>query len=83
MSPITKISGRPGTVRSGSTITRPARSAGASSQRAAREAWTPAAQITVRDGTAVSPIRMPASSQAVTGTPHRTSAPSLVSARVA
>ena len=54
---------RPARVRSGSTRTRPARSAGASSQRAAFEACTPAAQITVRAGTKRSPMLMPVSSQ--------------------
>ena len=41
-------SGCPGTVRSGSTRTRPARSSGAPRSGASGEAWTPAAQSTVR-----------------------------------
>ena len=48
VSPMAKISGWPGTVRSGSTKRRPTRSAGAPSQSAAREACTPAAQRMVR-----------------------------------
>ena len=64
-------------------MTRPARSAGASSQRAASEACTPAAQITVRAGTNSSPMLMPLSSQRVTGVPQRTSAPRRSSARAA
>ena len=51
MSPIAKTSGCPGKVRSGSTVTRPARSTSAwvwSPSRLARlDAVTPAAQITV------------------------------------
>src|SRR5205085_166886 len=52
MSPSAKTSGRPGSVRSGSTVTRPARSTSAPvsspSCLARLEAVTPAAQITVR-----------------------------------
>src|SRR6201993_4421265 len=48
VSPMTKISGRPGTRRSGPTRTRPAGSASTPSQAAAGEAATPAAHITVR-----------------------------------
>ena len=64
-------------------MTRPARSAGASSQRAAFDACTPAAQITVRAGTNALADRMPVSSQPVTGAPHWTSAPIRSRARVA
>src|SRR3954466_15070453 len=45
VSPIAKISGWPGTVRSGSTSRRPARPAGALSHSAAGEARTPAAHM--------------------------------------
>jgi hypothetical protein len=48
---------RPGTLRSGETWTRPARSRGASSNRPSGEAATPAAHNTVRDATNVSPSR--------------------------
>ena len=50
MSPIAKISGWPGTVRSGSTSKRPARSAGAPAIRPPGEACTPAAQRMVLAG---------------------------------
>ena len=51
MSPMAKTSGCPGTVRSGSTAMRPARSTSAplasASLAASGDAWTPAAQIVV------------------------------------
>ena len=47
VSPTTKISGCPGTVRSGSTLTRPARSGSTLSHFAAADACTPAAQMMV------------------------------------
>ena len=54
-SPITKTSGWPGMVRSGSTITRPARSSGQPSTRPSGEAATPAAHKMTAAGT-VSPM---------------------------
>ncbi len=69
---MTKISGLPGTVRSGSTITLPARSAAAPSHSAAGEAATPAAQRIVRAGSTVSPKTTPSASQRVTARPSST-----------
>ena len=61
MSPSAKTSGWPGSVRSGSTVTRPARSSSAPvsspSWPARLEAVTPAAQTTVRAGTLGVPLR--------------------------
>ena len=56
VSPMTKISGGPGAVRSGSTWTRPALSAGSPSHAAAGEARTPAAQRITLAATRCSPI---------------------------
>ena len=55
VSPMTKISGWPGTDRSARTFTRPARSVSACSQCPAGEAITPAAQMMVRVGIYSSP----------------------------
>ena len=55
-SPATKISGCAGTLRSGATCTRPARSSGAPSWRPSGEAATPAAHNTVRAAMNSSPI---------------------------
>jgi hypothetical protein len=53
----TKISACPGTVRSGSTGTRPLRSSVTPSDCATGDAATPAAQTTVRAGTNFPPSR--------------------------
>src|SRR5580704_14765719 len=67
MSPIAKISGWPGTDRSGLTLIRPTRSHSAPSHWPAGEAATPAAQITVRASIRTGPIVTPVASTAVTG----------------
>ena len=56
---MTKTSGWPGIVRSGSTRTRPARSSGTPSDRASGEAATPAAQSTVRAAIRSAPMPTP------------------------
>ena len=76
VSPMTKMSGWPGTERSGVTFTRPARSVSAPSQWPAGEAITPAAQMTVRASMRSAPIETPSASSAVTAVPSRTSTPS-------
>ena len=58
-SPITKISGCPGTDRSGPTFTRPARSLSTPSHSAAGDAFTPAAQMMVRVSMRSAPIETP------------------------
>ena len=75
VSPTTKISGWPGTDRSGSTMTRPARSAATPSQRAAGEASTPAAHRIVPASITLSPMLTALAVIAVTAVPRRTSTP--------
>ncbi len=84
-SPTTKISGWPGIVRSGSTMTRPDRSVWApvasATVRAKRAVRMPAAQRTVRAGIhssapSGSVTRTPVSSRSMTRVPVRTSTPS-------
>ena len=72
-SPTTKISGWPGTERSGSTCTRPARSSGAPSDRPSGELATPAAQSTVLRSESFAPSVTPSASIAgdALAQPHR------------
>ncbi len=73
---MTKMSGRPGTVRSGSTTTRPLRSSGTARNVPIPEAATPAAQRTVAASTrSPAPMTIPVASTAVTAAPVRTSTP--------
>ena len=90
MSPTTKTSGCPGTVRSGSTCTRPARSRPAPDCsaicRPSGLACTPAAQTLVRASMRLEPPSgpltvMPVASTSVTIVPRRTSTPIAVSRR--
>ena len=75
VSPIAKISGWPGTVRSGRPRRRPARSAGAPSHSAAGEARTPAAQIRVLACRFLPPYTTPSAEHSVTACPSITSTP--------
>ena len=92
MSPSASTSGWPGSVRSGPTVTRPAPSVSAplasASRRARPDAWTPAAQITVRAGmcsVVPSPWATvtPVASTPLTSAPTDTATPSSPSARSA
>src|SRR3546814_3948379 len=73
VSPMAKTSGRPATVRSGPTTTRPARSDAAPNQRAAGDAWTPAAQTMVLAERGLPPYTTPSAEHSVTGVPSTTS----------
>ena len=75
VSPMTKISGCPGAVRSDSTFTRPALSAGAPSHAAAGDARTPAAHRITSAATVSPPILTPLELHSVTAEPSRTSTP--------
>ena len=78
-----KMFGLPGTVRSGSTLIRPARSASTSSHLAAGEASTPAAQMMVL-ARSTCPAKLTLSTvTSVTGWPSITSTPSFSSADLA
>jgi len=83
VSPMTKISAWPGTVRSGFTATRPARLGATPSQNAVGHAATPAAQIKVWLSMRSPPTVTPRSSQAVSSAPSRNSTPSRRSAAAA
>ncbi len=92
MSPTAKTSGWPGSVRSGSTLIRPARSTSAphasASLPASGDACTPAAQITVRAAmrSVVPSFRVtstPSASTPVTRAPIRSSTPRSPSSRAA
>ena len=70
---MTKISGWPGTVRSGPTTTRPTRSFSTPSHLAADEEATPAAQMMVAASRRSSSMVTPRASHSDTGLPRRTS----------
>jgi hypothetical protein len=74
-SPTTKISGCVGNDRSGSTVTRPARSCSAPSQVATGEATTPAAQIITPASMLSSGRLTPRGPQPITGREVMTSTP--------
>ena len=78
-SPITKIFGFPGTVRSDSTMTLPDSSVSEPTHCPAGDATTPAAQITVAAKILSPPIVTPSLSHPVTGEPRRTVTPSFSS----
>ncbi len=76
---MTKISRRPGTEVSASTMTRPALSSGEPSFEPSGDASTPAAQNTLRAGIVSSPARIVSLPISVTKVFVRTSTPSVSS----
>ncbi len=83
VSPMTKISDRPGTRRSGPTRTRPARSVSTPSQAPTGDAVTPAAHTTVRAAIHSPPTSAPPPSSAFTSRLVSTSTPRAASERLA
>ena len=69
---MTEISGWPASERSGSTVTRPARSSGAPRVAPSGEAATPAAQMTVFAARRSSPTCTPSASTPLTWRPSQT-----------
>jgi len=83
VSPMTKMSAFPGTLKSAATLTRPALSAGAPSHAAAGDARTPAAQRITSAAIERSPTTTPLELQLVTADPTCTSTPRRSKARCA